>query len=122
MGQRFRDVILRGAAATAMSVMTWAVSDARAALVAHYDFNESSGPTLNDSAGTANGTTNNVAFGPSTAGAPGSDFGNAGSFDGTSSGIGFGTGAHPATFDLGAATLSVQVTKRSLSQLPKRPL
>ena len=86
-----------------------ATSTARATLIAHYDFNESAGPTLNDSAGAADGTAADVTFVPSGAGAPGnSGLGNAGSFAGsTTSNVGFGSGAHPASFDLGTGDFTI---------------
>lgn len=75
-----------------------------AALVAHYDFNESAGPTLNDGVGTAHGTTTNVSFVPSGAGVGGSGFGNAGVFDGSTSKVEFG---EPSSFDLGTSDFTI---------------
>lgn len=75
-----------------------------AALVAHYDFNESAGPTLNDSVGTAHGTTTNVNFVASGAGVGGSGFGNAGVFDGSTSKVEFG---EPGSFDLGTSDFTI---------------
>jgi hypothetical protein len=92
-----------------MGAMLISATDARAALVAHYTFDETNGSlALNDSAGTAHGAVAGVSFIPSGAGAPGSNFGNAGVFSGaTTSHISFGSGAHPASFDLGTGDFTI---------------
>jgi len=72
-------------------------ASAQAALVAHYTFDETSGPTLNDSAGSADGTTTDVMFGPGV-------IGNAGAFNGTTSQVTFG---EPASFDLGSDDFTI---------------
>lgn len=75
-----------------------------AALVAHYSFDEATGPTLNDSVGSSHGTTTDVDFVPSGAGVSGAGFGNAGSFNGTTSMVEFG---EPAAFDLGTQDFTI---------------
>ncbi|MCC6682227.1 MAG: PEP-CTERM sorting domain-containing protein [Phycisphaeraceae bacterium] len=99
---------ISGSIAMAMA-FALATGAARGDLVAHYEFNESAGPTLADSgaAPADDGTTNNLTFAASTAGVNGTGFGNAGVFDGTTSNVGFGTGAHPASFDLGTADFTI---------------
>lgn len=96
-------------ALTVASLFTFAAASRAATLVAHYDFNESAGPTLNDSAGAdANGTTANVTFSASGAGvgAAVGTFGNAGTFDGTSSDVNFGANP-PADFNLGTGDFTI---------------
>ncbi len=90
-----------------MCTLALATASARAALVAQYNFDESAGPTVADNVGSADGTaTSGVSFVTSGAGlAPG--FGNAGSFDGLTSSVDFGTGAHPASFDLGTGDFTI---------------
>lgn len=99
---------MRALIATA-ALAAFGAGQASATLVAHYDFNESSGATvLDDKVGTADGTVSNVNFVASTAGAPGSSgFGNAGAFNGTSSMVSFGTGSHPSSFDLGTGDFTI---------------
>ncbi|MEZ6193174.1 MAG: sialidase family protein [Phycisphaerales bacterium] len=70
-----------------------------------YNFNESAGPVLNDSIGSAHGTTQDVVF--NTSGVD-TDRGNAGHFNGTTSNVTFGTSGHPDAFDLWA-----KITSRS---------
>lgn len=69
-----------------------------------YNFNESAGPTLNDSIGSAHGTTQDVVF---TTSAVDDDRGNAGSFNGTTSNVTFGTSGHPDAFDLGTDNFTI---------------
>lgn len=75
-----------------------------AALIAHYNFNETAGPTLSDSVGTAHGTTTDVTFAPSGAGVLESGFGNAGVFNGSTSKVEF---SKSATFDLGTSDFTI---------------
>ncbi len=85
-----------------------ATGAARGQLVAQYEFNESSGTTVSDSIGSADGTaTSGVSFVASTAGVNGTGFGNAGSFDGVTSAVNFGSGSHPAVFDLGTDDFTI---------------
>ena len=75
-----------------------------ATMVAHYDFNETAGTTLNDSAGSAHGTTTDVSFVASGAGVTPGSLGNAGEFNGTTSVVDFG---EPASFDLGTGDFTI---------------
>ncbi len=83
----------------------WTAGLGDAELIAHYDFNETGGSVLNDSAGSAHGTATDVSF--VTSGVPSGTFGNAGSFNGTSSTVSFGSGSHPAPFDLGVSDFTI---------------
>ncbi|MCC6682226.1 MAG: PEP-CTERM sorting domain-containing protein [Phycisphaeraceae bacterium] len=91
-----------------MCTLALAAASARAALVAQYQFNEAAGPTVADNIGSADGTaTAGVSFVTSGAGVSPGIMGNAGSFDGVSSAVNFGTGAHPASFDLGTGDFTI---------------
>lgn len=83
----------------------WTAGLGDAELVAHYDFNETGGSVLNDSAGSADGTATDVTF--VSSGVSPATFGNAGSFNGTSSTVNFGSGSHPAVFDLGVTDFTI---------------
>lgn len=89
---------------TAASGLMLAAGTVNAAMVAHYDFNETSGTTLNDSAGSADGTATDVAFAVSGAGVTPGSLGNAGAFNGTTSVVDFG---EPGSFDLGTGDFTI---------------
>ena len=69
-----------------------------------YKFDETSGPVVNDSIGTAHGTATDVTFGPS--GVSG-EHGNAGHFNGTTSEVTFDESGHPEAFDLGTDNFTI---------------
>lgn len=73
------------------------VPAAQADLIGHWNFDDQ----VEDQVGTADGTANNVTFIQSGAGAASADLGKAGSFNGTNSGVTFGTASHPAAFNRG---------------------
>jgi len=89
---------------TAAGVMCCGAASTRATLVAHYEFNESSGTTVSDSAGTVDGTAANVTFAASGAGVAGADLGNAGVFNGFDSEVTLG---EPPEFDLGTGDFTI---------------
>lgn len=93
-----RDGALDGAALDSL----WIAGLADPERVAHYAFDETGGSVLNDSVGSANGTATDVSFEGSGRGT-----GNAGSFNGTSSTVQFGSGSHPASFDLGTSDFTI---------------
>lgn len=96
--------MLRGLYLVAASSLILGVGTVNAAMVAHFDFNETAGTTLNDSAGTADGTTTDVAFSASGAGILGSGLGNAGAFNGATSVVDLG---EPASLDLGTGDFTI---------------
>lgn len=91
-------------AASAACLVGWMAAPADATLLAHYTFDETSGTTVADSAGTVNGTASNLTFVASTAGVAGSGLGNAGVFNGFSSEVSFG---EPDIFDLGTGDFTI---------------
>ncbi len=87
-----------------VGILGCCISPAGATLVAHYEFDEASGTTVSDSAGTANGTATDVTFAASTAGVSGSGLGNAGVFNGFTSQVTLG---EPAELDLGTGDFTI---------------
>ncbi|WP_432799510.1 LamG-like jellyroll fold domain-containing protein [Poriferisphaera sp. WC338] len=86
------------------------VGSADAVLVAHYDFDETASSTsLDDNVGSADGIATDVSFAASGAGVAGSTgFGNAGSFNGTTSTVTFGgDGTGPSEFLLGTSDFAI---------------
>ena len=69
-----------------------------------YNFDESAGPTLNDSIGSAHGTTQDVVFSTSTVD---TDRGNAGQFNGTTSNVSFGSTGPADALDLGEDNFTI---------------
>ncbi|MEZ6193178.1 MAG: LamG-like jellyroll fold domain-containing protein [Phycisphaerales bacterium] len=91
-------------AASAACFMGLVAAPTHATLLAHYTFDEASGTTVADSAGTVDGTATDVSFVASTAGVSGSGLGNAGVFNGFTSEVSFG---EPDIFDLGTDDFTI---------------
>ncbi len=91
-------------AVTTACLLGLSAGSARGTLVAHYEFNETSGTTVSDSAGSNDGTATDLTFAASGAGVGGADLGNAGVFNGYSSEVSLG---EPEALDLGTGDFTI---------------